>query len=98
VQRKSPHVIFSALVAAMALVFSTVMAAATASVLAASMIFIIGAAAGVLGWGCVFLNHLRVEQSWCDRHVSIRDHGIMDATNGVQLATEPDNARPNLCV
>ena len=82
-QRKSPHVVFSALVAAVALISSTVMAAATASMLAAIMIFIIGAAVGVLGWGCVFLNHLRVEQSWCDHHVSIRDHGIADVTNAV---------------
>jgi hypothetical protein len=81
VQRKSPHVLFSALVAALAVVVSTVMAAATASALAAIMVFIIGAAAGVLGWGCVFLNHLRVEQSWCDRHVTIRDRGTVDGTS-----------------
>jgi len=80
VQRKSPHVVFSALVAAIAVLVSTVMAAAIASTLAAILIFIIGAAAGVLGWGCVFLNHLRVEQSWCDRHVTIRDHGTVDIT------------------
>ena len=79
-QRKSPHVVFSALVAAIAVLVSTVMAAAIASTLAAILIFIIGAAAGVLGWGCVFLNHLRVEQSWCDRHVTIRDHGTVDIT------------------
>jgi len=82
VQRKSPHVIFSALVPAMAVVVSTGMAAATASTLAAIMVFIIGTAAGALGWGCVFLNHLRVEQSWCDRHVTIRDRGTADVTGG----------------
>ena len=79
-QRKSPHVVFSALVAAIAVLVSTVMAAAIASTLAAILIFIIAAAAGVLGWGCVFLNHLRVEQSWCGRHVTIRDHGTVDIT------------------
>jgi len=47
VQRKSPHVIFSALVPAMAVVVPTGMAAATASTLAAIMVFIIGTAAGV---------------------------------------------------
>ena len=74
-QRKSPHVFFSALVAAIAVFFATAIAAEAASALAAIMVFIIGAVAGVLGWGCVFLNHLRVEQSWCDRHVAIRDFG-----------------------
>ena len=73
-QRKSPHMFFSALVAAIAVVVSTAMAAATQSMLAAIAVFLIGAAAGVLGWGCVFLNHLRVEQSWCDHQVTIRDH------------------------
>jgi hypothetical protein len=86
VQRKSPHVIFSALVAAIAVGVSTVMAAATASTLASIMVFIIGTAAGVLGWGCVFLNHLRVEQSWCDRHVTIRDRGTVDVTGGRPIA------------
>jgi hypothetical protein len=81
VQRKSPHVFCSALVAALAVVVSTVMAAATASALAAITVFIIGAAAGGLGWGCVFLNHLRVEQSWCDRHVTIRDRGMVDGAS-----------------
>ena len=85
-QRKSPHVFFSALVAAIAVAVSTVMAAATASTLAAIMVLIIGAAAGVLGWGSVFVNHLRVEQSWCDRHVTIRDHGISDVTSGRPIA------------
>jgi hypothetical protein len=79
-------VFFSALVAAIAAVVSTVMAAASASMLAAIMIFIIGAAAGVLGWGCVFLNHLRVEQSWCDRQVTIRDHGMADVTSAHPIA------------
>ena len=55
---KSPDVVFSALVAAVAVVVSKVMAAAIASTLVAILVFIIGAAA-VLGWGCVFLNHLR---------------------------------------
>ena len=79
-RRKSPHVIFSALVAAMAVVVATGMAAA------AIMVFIIGTAAGALGWGCVFLNHLRVEQSWCDRHVTIRDRGTVDVTGGRSIA------------
>jgi len=56
---KSPDVVFSALVAAVAVVVSKVMAAAIVSTLVAILVFIIGAAAGVLGWGCVFLNHLR---------------------------------------
>jgi len=86
VQRKSPHVVSSALVAAMAVVVSTVMAAGTASTLAAIMVCIIAAAAGALGWGCVFLNHLRVEQSWCHRHVTIRDHGMADVTSGHPIA------------
>ena len=85
-QRKSPHVVSSALVAAMAVVVSTVMAAGTASTLAAIMVSIIGAAAAALGWGCVFLNHLRVEQSWCDRHVTIRDDGTVDVTSGHPIA------------
>ena len=79
-QRKSPHMVSSALVAAMAVVVSTVMAAGTASTLAAIMVFSIGAAAGALGWGCVFLNHLRVEQSWCD------DCGVVDVTSGHPIA------------
>jgi len=82
VQRKSPHVLFSAVVAAIAVVVSTVMAAAIASMLAAITIFLIGAAAGVLGLTCVFLNHLRVEQCWCDHHVSLRDQGMRDVTGG----------------
>jgi hypothetical protein len=44
---KSPDVVFSALVAAVAVVVSTVMAAAIASTLVAILVFIIGAAARI---------------------------------------------------
>jgi hypothetical protein len=86
VQRKSPHIFLSGLVAALALLVSTAMAAATASMLGAIVIFIIAAVVGVLGWGCVFLNHLRVEQSWCDHLVTIRDHGTVNETRGPPIA------------
>ncbi len=51
------------------------MSAAIASTLAAIVVSIIGAAAGASGWGLRGLAHVRVEQSGCDRHVTIRDSG-----------------------